>query len=100
MNILRKKKWLLLTCMLILLLSAGILSAAGGETLPRTVLSSGGGTVTVATYELQSVVGQPAVGAVAATDETVLCSGFLCAADAPPVTIGTTSYLYLPTLQR
>jgi hypothetical protein len=90
------KKWLLLVALTAVLLSVGLVFA-GGDMLPRSLVSSGGGMVSQSGYTLHSAIGQPVVGAV--QNEATLCSGFLCGADAPPVT-GGDYHIYLPAMVR
>ncbi len=82
--------------LMVLLLGVG-LAAAGGDMLPRSLLSSGGGLVSQSDLALHSAIGQPAVGAV--QNGSTLCSGYLCGASAPPVS-GGTFHIYLPTVVR
>lgn len=90
------KKWLLLLTLTAVLLTFG-LAFAGGDMLPRSLVSSGGGLVSQGEYALHSAIGQPVVGAV--QNGAILCSGYLCGADAPPVT-GGGYHIYLPTVIR
>jgi hypothetical protein len=81
-----------------LLLAAGVALAAG-ETLPRSLVSSGGGQVSAGGLHLHSAIGQPLVGAVG--DGPALCSGFLCGPGAPGASGGGEPFfLYLPLVQR
>ncbi|MCL4264513.1 MAG: hypothetical protein KJ069_14915 [Anaerolineae bacterium] len=91
------KKWLLLLVVLTAVLLTVGLVFAGGDMLPRSLVSSGGGLVSQSGYTLHSAIGQPVVGAV--QNEDTLCSGYLCGADAPPVT-GGSYYIYLPVVIR
>lgn len=91
------KKWLLLLVVLTAVLLTVGLVFAGGDMLPRSLVSSGGGLVSQGGYTLHSAIGQPVVGAV--QNEATLCSGFLCGADAPPVT-GGGYHIYLPVVVR
>jgi hypothetical protein len=91
------KKWLLVLVLLTAVLLTVGLVFAGGDMLPRSLVSSGGGVVSQNGYTLHSAIGQPAVGAV--QNGLTLCSGYLCGADAPPVTGGGFS-IYLPIVIR
>ena len=93
------KKWMLRPALLLLaiFLMAGLV-VAGGEMLPRSLVGSGGGMVSQEGTTLHSAIGQPLVGAV--QEGLTLCSGFLCAADAPPISDSSSYGLYLPTLIR
>ena len=92
----KKMALLLLLLLMVGLLSVGLV-AAGGDMLPRSLVSSGGGIVSQSGTTLQSAIGQPAVGAV--ENGNVLCSGYLCGAEAPPVSGGSNS-VYLPVIIR
>ncbi len=70
---------------------------ASGELLPRNLVSSGGGSVAQNGIVLRGAIGQPAMGAV--QNGQILCSGFLCAPGAPPVS-GAQHPLYLPLVVR
>jgi hypothetical protein len=69
------------------LLFAGLIFAAG-ETIPRSAVTGGGGTLSASGVALQAAVGQPVAGAVGSA--TTLCSGLICGAgvSAPPPTPG------------
>jgi len=82
--------------LLVLVLSFG-LALAGGEVTSRSLVSGGGGSVSQSGLTLQTAIGQPAVGAV--QNGETLCSGFLCSADAPPLSEGQ-SKVYLPFIIR
>lgn len=88
----------LVAALIVLLVMAGVVAAAG-EVMPRSLLSSGGGVVSQAGYSLHSAVGQPVAGAV--QEDLTLCSGYLCAAEAPlsPAPDGG-HLLYLPMTVR
>lgn len=91
------KKWLVVLVLLTAVLLTVGLVFAGGDMLPRSLVSSGGGLVSQSGYTLHSAIGQPVVGAV--QNEATLCSGYLCGADAPPVT-GGGYHIYLPVVIR
>ncbi|HRQ37793.1 MAG TPA: hypothetical protein PLD25_07750 [Chloroflexota bacterium] len=91
------KKWLLVVVLLTAVFLTVSLAFAGGDLLPRSLVSSGGGLVSQSGYSLHSAIGQPVVGAV--QNEATLCSGYLCGADAPPVT-GGSFHIYLPVVIR
>ena len=91
------KRWLLTIVLVTAVLLTVGLVAAGGEMLPRSLVSSGGGLVSQNGYTLHSAVGQPVVGAV--ENGVTLCSGFLCGPGAPPVT-GGNYHIYLPVVIR
>lgn len=97
MKRMNKKRALLLLVILMAVLLTGGLVAAGGEMLPRSLVSSGGEMVSQSGYSLHNAIGQTAVGAV--ENDTVLCSGFLCGAEAPPVSGGSYD-IYLPVVIR
>lgn len=86
----------LILVLIALLLGVGLV-AAGGDMLPRSLLSSGGGLVSQSELALHNAIGQPAVGAV--QNGSTLCSGYLCGMSAPPVS-GGTFHIYLPTVVR
>lgn len=90
------KRWalFLLTVVVCLTFSA---VAAGGDLFPRSLISSGGGLVSQAGITLHSAIGQPAVGAV--QNDLTLCSGYLCGAEAPPITEGNYE-IYLPAITK
>jgi hypothetical protein len=69
-----------------LLLVGAVLAA--GETIPRSAVTGGGGTLSAAGVNLRAVIGQPVAGAVGA--DPTLCSGLLCGpgVSAPPPTPG------------
>jgi len=73
------------------------LAMAGSDVLPRSLVSSGGGTVSEGGLALHSAIGQPVVGAV--QNGLALCSGFLCGSGAPPVG-GSEFASYLPLVLR
>ncbi len=93
-------RWLpaVMLLVMVLALTAGLVLASG-ETLPRSLVSSGGGLVSEGGYLTQSALGQPIVGAV--ENEAVLCSGFFCGEGAPPAPpiIGG-HHSYLPVMVR
>lgn len=91
-----KKRLLWLVAVTAVLLTVS-LAAASGELLPRSLISSGGGSVSQNQMVLHSAIGQPAVGAV--QNDLTLCSGFLCAAGAPPLS-GADTRIYLPLIVR
>jgi len=91
------KKWLLMVVLLTAVLLTVGLAAAGGDMLPRSLVSSGGGLVSQDGYTLHSAIGQPVVGAV--ENGVTLCSGYLCGPGAPAVTGGNFS-IYLPAVIR
>lgn len=86
----------LIPALVLLLLLVG-LALAGGQGMPRSLVSSGGGAVAQSGLTLHSAIGQPVVGAV--ENGPTLCSGFLCGAEAPPVS-GTDFHTYLPVVVR
>jgi hypothetical protein len=92
-----------LLIVLVTLLLAGVALAAG-ETIPRSVVSSGGGALSSANIQLRAAVGQPSAGTVSST--TTLCSGLLCGAGAPdtpdpdPQPGSPSDWLYLPLVVR
>jgi hypothetical protein len=86
--------WLVVITAVLLTFS---LVAAGGELLPRSLVSSGGGMVSQGNVALHSAIGQPVVGVV--QNGATLCSGFLCGADAPPIN-DPDFYIYLPVTIR
>ena len=93
---LTRMKWMMVVVLTAVFLTVGLV-LAGGDMMPRSLVSSGGGIVNQNGVTLHSAVGQPAVGAVANGD--VLCAGYLCGADAPPVTVGSQA-IYLPFVMR
>ncbi len=66
--------------LLALILFGGLLLAAVEPSLPRYLLSSGGGVIEGDGLKLHSAIGQPVVGTQSGgPGEVSLCSGFLCA---------------------
>lgn len=97
MKQMRRRRWALMGALALLILMVG-LALAGGEMMPRSLVSGGGGAATSEGLTLQMAVGQPAVGAVTSGGET-LCGGFWCGSGAPEVTPeGIT--VYLPVILR
>jgi hypothetical protein len=88
---------LVLACLLLLLLGFGVVWA-GGEALPRSLISAGGGLVTQGDLVLQTATGQPVAGAV--DNGLVLCSGYWCGAGAPITEPPAGHALFLPTIIR
>jgi hypothetical protein len=93
---LTRMKWMIVVMMMTACLTVGLV-LAGGDMLPRSLVSSGGSIVNQGSVSLHSAIGQPAIGTVA--NGTILCSGYLCDADAPPVSGGGHS-LFLPFIKR
>lgn len=73
----------LLTVFCILTLLVGV-ALAQGETISPWSITSGGGSVTNGQVVMQSIVGQPAAGAVGNPGEPKLCAGALCTQDSSP----------------
>lgn len=90
--------WLVIVTAVLLTVS---LVAANGELLPRSLISSAGGSVSQGQAVLLSAIGQPVVGSVGgvAQNGLTLCSGFLCAPDAPPLS-GNDFQVYIPFIVR
>lgn len=79
-----------------LILFGGLLLAAFEPSLPRYLLSSGGGAIEGDGFRLNSAIGQPVVGTESGSQgEVSLCSGFLC-----PESVGGTHEVYLPFLTK
>jgi hypothetical protein len=97
MRFIRVKRWLWLWLVVTAVLLTAGLAWAGGSMITRSLISSGGGQVSQSSFTLHSAVGQPAIGTVA--NSAILCSGYLCDAAAPPITIGNQN-IYLPYLKR
>jgi len=89
----KKRKAAAGAILLSLLLLAAIALAAG-ETIPRSVVSGGGGQVTASGITLGSAIGQPAAGQVG-SGNLRLCSGYWCGP--PPA---ASSSVYLPMVIR
>lgn len=66
---------------------------AAGETLPRTLFASGGGSIREAGLNINLAIGQPVIGTVS-RDSLRLCSGFYCGLQT------VTSIVYLPLSLR
>jgi hypothetical protein len=82
--------------LLALTLFAGLLLAAFDPSLPRHLLSSGGGLIEGDGLILNSAIGQPVVGTESGgPGEVSLCSGFLCAES-----LQGTQEIYLPFVVR
>lgn len=93
----KRMLWLAAAAAVLLTVS---LALASGELLPRSLVGSGGGGVSQGQTTLQSAIGQPLVGAVQ-SGELTLCSGYLCTAEAPPLSGTESDYnLYLPLTVR
>jgi len=90
------RQWLLALMLTAVFLTVGLV-LAGGNMLPRSLISSGGSIVNQGSTTLHSAIGQPAIGTVA--NGTLLCSGYLCDAAAPPVSGGSHG-LFLPYINR
>ena len=90
-----------LKVMIVVMITAVFLTVglvlAGGEIIPRSLISSSGSIVNQGSTTLHSAIGQPAIGTVA--NGTILCSGYLCDAAAPPVSGGSQG-LFLPYINR
>lgn len=81
--------------MLCLLLAVSLgLVAAAGETMPRSLFSSGGGHVANSELTLQAALAQPVAGTVA--NESILCAGFYCGTGVTETNFDYT--VYLPTV--
>ena len=91
---------LLLSVVIVLLILASSLhlALAAGEQLTRTLIGSMGGSVSQEGYTLNSAVGQPVVGAV--TNDSSLCSGFLCGPGAPETSGSNEKFIYLPVVLK
>ena len=97
MKRLKKKQTVIWAGLLIVLLLSFGLALAGADVTSRSVVNSGGGSVSQSGLALQTAIGQPVVGAV--QNDLTLCSGFLCSADAPPIS-GSGNQLFLPFVIR
>jgi len=88
-----KTNWrVLLVCSLLAALLLG--ATLAGEKIERSVISSGGGTISGSGVMLQDAVAQPVSGVVISADgKLVLCSGYVCGRTAG-------NWLYLPMLRR
>jgi hypothetical protein len=93
---LTRMKWMIVLMVTAVFLTVGLV-LAGGDMMPRSLVSSGGGLVSQNSITLHSAIGQPAIGTVA--NGTILCSGYLCDAAAPPVSGGSQG-LFLPYINR
>ncbi len=94
MRKIRKRGVLALAVIVLLLLSLGW-AAAGGEMLPRSLVSSGGGMVSGGGLSLETAVGQSVAGAVG--NGLTLCAGFYCGGG---VEAGGGEMVYLPVVVR
>jgi hypothetical protein len=82
--------------LLALTLLVGLLLAAFDPSLPRHLVSSGGGLIEGDGLKLNSAIGQPVVGIESGgPGEVSLCSGFLCAEP-----FQGTQEIYLPFVVR
>ena len=93
---LTRMKWIIIVGVTAVFLTVGLV-LAGGNMLPRSLISSGGSIVNQGSTTLHSAIGQPAIGTVA--NGTILCSGYLCDAAAPPISSGSQG-LFLPYINR
>jgi hypothetical protein len=82
--------------LLVALLALAGAALATGEWMPRGLVTSGGGEVSVPALTLHSVVGQPVVGGV--SNGLTLCSGFQCGPGAPSG--GGQHQVFLPIVVR
>ena len=90
---LKLKNWrMLLLCSLLAALLLG--ATLAGEKIERSLISSGGGTISGSGVMLQDAVAQPVSGVVISADgKLVLCSGYVCGR-----TVG--NWLFLPMLRH
>ncbi|GIW07141.1 MAG: hypothetical protein KatS3mg060_1946 [Dehalococcoidia bacterium] len=79
-----RSRWLVLVVAPLVLLGllAGGIAFAAGESIPRNVLSGGGGLLTAPGLRLQNVMAQPAAGTV--RNQVTLCAGLLCGQGVQP----------------
>ena len=76
----RNRLTAIILALLALTLFVGLLLATFEPSLPRHLLSSGGGLIEGDGLKLNSAIGQPVVGIESGgPGEVSLCSGFLCA---------------------
>jgi hypothetical protein len=68
--------------LVISMLLAGTLLAAG-ESINRSAINSGGGSVNSGDVQLQASLGQPFAGTVSVGDNQSLCGGLFCGAGVP-----------------
>lgn len=93
MKLTKRRILLALVICLLLAFSLGLVAAAG-EMLPRSLVSSGGGSTANSELTLQASLAQPIANTV--TNEFTLCAGFYCG---PGVTeTGVNYFVYLPTV--
>lgn len=93
MRLMKKRFLLAFIVCLLLAFSLGLVAAAG-EMLPRSLVSSGGGTTANSELTLQASLAQPIANTV--TNEFTLCAGFYCGAGVTET--GVNYYVYLPTV--
>jgi hypothetical protein len=93
MRFTKRRVLLALAICLLLAVSLG-LAAAAGETMPRSLFGSGGGTVTNGEFKLQAALAQPVAATVA--NESILCAGFYCGTGVTETSFNHT--VYLPTV--
>lgn len=79
--------------LLTLLLLLTVVARAAGESLPRYLVSSGGGLTQTSDLRLSNAIGQPVAGL--ARNGLNLCAGYLCQS-----TSGTDNSVYLPVVIR
>jgi hypothetical protein len=95
MKLTKRRILLALVICLLLAFSLGLVAAAG-EMLPRSLVSSGGGSTANSELTLQASLAQPIANTV--TNEFTLCAGFYCGAG---VTETVVNYnVYLPAVIR
>jgi hypothetical protein len=72
----KHKYIVILTVLLLIILSVGIANAQGVYSLPRSVVSAGGGTSTGSVFTLQGSIGQPVANTALTGDNYSLSGGF------------------------
>lgn len=93
MKLTKRRILLALVICLLLAFSLGFVAAAG-EMLPRSLVSSGGGSTANSQLTLQASLAQPIANTV--TNEFTLCAGFYCGAGVTETAVNY--YVYLPAV--
>ena len=88
----RSRSIAIVLALLALALFVSLLLAAVDPSLPRSLVSSGGGIISGSGLELNSAIGQPVTGIESGgPGEVTLCSGFLC-----PEAVQGESQVFIP----
>ncbi len=90
MQITKRNMFLALMICLLLVISIGLVAAAG-ETMPRSLFGSGGGTVSNSEFTLETALAQPIASTV--TNDSTLCAGFYCGTGVTATSFNYAAYL-------